>query len=343
MAIRFIEKNNAWQVYWRDPFTNKQVSRNFVSEKEAKKENDKILYRLRYDRDSFKADPIQDKTLNDLYLEYIQVKQFDTYQQYRCKWNLQYILDTLGNKRLYEISKTDIIEIKEHFLCNTELSSTSIHHHLSTFRTLLYFAREKGYIADFKFPHIPSPKYQRFIPPNLDELERLLDVSPSHLQRVIILGAFFGVRVGQSELFQLTWQDVDFSRQVLRIHGSNKNKNSPWREVPIKESLLSTLGTWCANDTKQNIIYIINYQGKAVKSIKRAWSTALKKANINRNIRPYDLRHTFGTELVAAGVDIGTVANLMGHSSPIMLLKHYQYILDKQKKQAIESLPTLTI
>ena len=47
----------------------------------------------------------------------------------------------------------------------------------------------------------------------------------------------------------------------------------------------------------------------------------------------------FGTELVAAGADIGTVAKLMGHSSPTMLLNHYQYVMDKQKVRAIESLP----
>lgn len=59
----------------------------------------------------------------------------------------------------------------------------------------------------------------------------------------------------------------------------------------------------------------------------------LRRTNITRRIRPYDLRHAFGTELVAAGVDIGTVSKLMGHSSPMMLLKHYAYIMDSQKKE----------
>lgn len=62
---------------------------------------------------------------------------------------------------------------------------------------------------------------------------------------------------------------------------------------------------------------------------------------ITRRIRPYDLRHTFATELIAAGTDIGTVAKLMGHSTPTMLLKHYQYVMDTQKRNAIEALPEL--
>ncbi|MBQ9537123.1 MAG: tyrosine-type recombinase/integrase, partial [Desulfovibrionaceae bacterium] len=87
--------------------------------------------------------------------------------------------------------------------------------------------------------------------------------------------------------------------------------------------------------------YIINCKGRYVKSIKRSWQTALKRVGITRRIRPYDLRHAFGTELVAAGVDIGTEAKLMGHSSPTMLLNHYQFVMDKQKRAAVEALPVM--
>ena len=67
----------------------------------------------------------------------------------------------------------------------------------------------------------------------------------------------------------------------------------------------------------------------------------LGRAGINRRIRPYDLRHAFATELIAQGVDIGTVAKLMGHSSPNMIFQHYQFVLDKQKKAAVDALPNL--
>ena len=44
---------------------------------------------------------------------------------------------------------------------------------------------------------------------------------------------------------------------------------------------------------------------------------------------------------MAAGVDVGTVAKLMGHSNPTMLLTHYQYVMDKQKRAAVEALPDM--
>ncbi len=87
--------------------------------------------------------------------------------------------------------------------------------------------------------------------------------------------------------------------------------------------------------------YLIHHNGKPVQKIKTAWLSALRRAGITRRIRPYDLRHAFATELIAGGVDIGTVANLMGHSSPTMILNHYQYVMDGQKRAAVEALPNL--
>jgi integrase len=42
---------------------------------------------------------------------------------------------------------------------------------------------------------------------------------------------------------------------------------------------------------------------------------------------PYDLRHTFATRaLTEAGMDVGTLAAIMGHSSPYIVLKHYVHV-----------------
>ncbi|MBQ7738303.1 MAG: tyrosine-type recombinase/integrase [Desulfovibrionaceae bacterium] len=128
-------------------------------------------------------------------------------------------------------------------------------------------------------------------------------------------------------------------RRVLRVHGSHKNESAPWREIPIRQSLIPLFEQWQAEDLAVGAQHLVNYNGKPVKIIRGSWESALERAGITRRIRPYDLRHMFGTELVAAGADIGTVAKLMGHSSPTMLLNHYQYVMDKQKVRAIESLP----
>lgn len=79
---------------------------------------------------------------------------------------------------------------------------------------------------------------------------------------------------------------------------------------------MEVLAAWRDEDMKADIQHVIHYKGKPIASIKTAWISTLHKAGITRRIRPYDLRHAFATELIAAGVDIGTVAKLMGHSTP---------------------------
>ena len=86
---------------------------------------------------------------------------------------------------------------------------------------------------------------------------------------------------------------------------------------------------------------LIHRKGKPLKRIQTAWENAVERAGITRRIRPYDLRHAFATEAIAAGADIGTVASLMGHSSPLMLLKHYQHVQTVQKQRIVASLPMI--
>lgn len=169
-----------------------------------------------------------------------------------------------------------------------------------------------------------------------------MSVAPDRVKRVVILGTQTGARVGPSEMLKLKWEDVNFAQKYIRIHGAKKNLEMQWREVPLSDDMVTLMRSWWEKDMEKGVDYLIHYGGQPVKSFKRAWSTTLEKAGITRRIRPYDLRHAFATEMIAGGADVGTVANLMGHSTPAMLLKHYQHVLDKQKRSAIEALPCIT-
>ena len=75
-----------------------------------------------------------------------------------------------------------------------------------------------------------------------------------------------------------------------------------------------------------------------------AWSdvsesagAALRRAGITRRITVYGLRHAFATESIRAGGDIRSVATIMDHADPSMLLKVYQHILESQMKAAVEA------
>ncbi len=246
-----------------------------------------------------------------------------------------------GSKPLAGVSTDDLNTLMDNMLA-THVKPVTVRNRLSVLRTVRRWAEAKDYCQAIRFPKLPPVHYEHFVPPSQQELADMLAVASPHIQRVIILGAQCGARVGESELLRLQWTDVDLDAGLIRIHGAKKNLAAPWREVPIRDGLLAIFREWRKEDAALGATHLIHHKGKPITSIKRAWRSCLMRAGITRRIRPYDLRHSFATELIAAGTDIGTVAKLMGHSTPTMLLKHYQYVMDTQKRSAIKTLPKLS-
>lgn len=70
--------------------------------------------------------------------------------------------------------------------------------------------------------------------------------------------------------------------------------------------------------------------------IKKAWKGVLKAANVSA-FRFHDLRHTFASKLVMAGVDLNTVRELLGHKSITMTLR-YAHLAPEHKAAAVETI-----
>lgn len=347
MAIRKREgRAKPWQVYWNNPFTGKRETISFETKEEAEKEDSLVKHRLKFERESFRhCNEAEDRgakaiTLEAVYMKYLEEKQFSGRNLAAHISSMRPILENIGGEDIKNLDRYKLEQVRELMLASTRTTATA-KSRLSILRTVLRWASDKGYCVMPTFPKMPHVQYEKLVPPTPAELTAIMEVAPAHIQRVIIIGSQCGTRVGPSELLQLTWDDVDLETGILRVHGAKKNLTAPWREVPIRQSLLPVFGAWQKADIAQGIQYLINYKGKQVQTIKKAWATALINAGITRRIRPYDLRHAFATQLIAAGADIGTVAKLMGHSGPAMLLAHYQFVMDKQKRDAVEALPQL--
>ena len=77
--------------------------------------------------------------------------------------------------------------------------------------------------------------------------------------------------------------------------------------------------------------------------INRVWNPARKRANL-ADLHWHDLRHTFASRLVMAGVDLRTVQELMGHKTITMTLR-YSHLSPIRQREAVQRLmkePTAT-
>lgn len=366
MAIRVKKKKDGgkfWEVYWKNPFTKRIQSKNFHDEKEAKNFNTDVLYRLKRDKESFRpAQETREAPLTHfqgLALKYLLEKPMAKSTKETTLHHLEAFYAILGNPEIATIDKAMMKQFERELRKPREKTYTgpngkkwtrtlegakqnTIKRKVGIVLAVLNWAVEEEYIPGHNLQGYKCApgEDKKFVPPTPEELKRIRKAAPKHVDRAIYLAFNLGMRVGNSELFRVTWDRIDFDRKVATIPAAQKGKDQ-WRQVPIREDVLPVLKQWKAEDDECGATHIVNYRGKPVASIKKAWETTLEKARITRKIRPYDLRHAFATYALEAGADPNALRKLMGHSSMAMIYKNYQHVLDKQKEAVVNGLPSI--
>jgi integrase len=174
-------------------------------------------------------------------------------------------------------------------------------------------------------------EYRRLRFLSLEEMERLLAVADDVLRPLLLAALHTGLR--RSELFRLTWQNVDFKRGVLRMLHT---KNGERRELPLTDTLRDTLQQL---PRRLNSDYVFpGKTGHGLVDIRKRFHRALREAGIEAFVF-HDLRHTFASHLVMAGVDLMTVKEFLGHKDIKMTLR-YAHLAPDYKRAAINRLDT---
>ena len=162
-----------------------------------------------------------------------------------------------------------------------------------------------------------------------EEIVRFIDACQPHLKPIVIVAIYTGMR--KSEILNLKWKDVDFEHGIIYLI---ETKNGERREVLMNEVVKDTLSKV---QHRGRIPYIfIGKDNKPYTNVRKSFDAALKKCDII-DFKFHDLRHTFCSQLVMAGVDIKTVQELVGHKTPEMTHR-YAHLSPTHKRSAIELL-----
>jgi len=164
-----------------------------------------------------------------------------------------------------------------------------------------------------------------------EEEGRLFMASPSYLKPILRMALHTGMRRG--EIFNLRWRQVDLEKREIAVLQTKSGKN---RIIPLNEILRVELAGLKNRQDKGEFVFANPKTGLPYTEVKKSFKGACKKAGIE-DLRFHDLRHTFATRLIRAGVDIITVKELLGHYS-IRMTQRYTHSNQLQKKLAVERL-----
>lgn len=223
------------------------------------------------------------------------------------KERLKIVLPYFGNHEIGYINKAVISKYRSFRHSQKTLTETTINRDVECLRHLLYWAVDQGILPTNPLARLRLEKPRRKKRPvmSVADEQRLMLAAAPHLQKIVVCGLDTGMRRG--EILSQLWEDVDFSRRVLSVTHS-KTAGGEHREIPLTERLYELL---CKQPVKQGLVF--TFKGNPITRIKSAWKGAIRRAKL-QHYRFKDLRSTFNSRLIEAGVIKDVRKELMGHS-----------------------------
>lgn len=252
----------------------------------------------------------------------------------RDESSMKHLEPFFAGKRLSDIAPFDIEKYKAQRQA-AKAAPATINRELGCLRHMFNMAikwgkAQKNPVAEVRFLKEPEEKTRIL---SHEEEAKLLEAvraghKAGHLEPIIIMALHTGMRKG--EILRLKWADVDFVNGYITVRGT---KTGQIRKVPMNRVLTETLKRVKRSPCCE---YVFASGGKPYGDVKTGWWTALESAGI-KNFRFHDLRHTFGSRLGMAGVDIKTIQELMGHED-IKMTMRYSHPTPEHKRRAVEIL-----
>ncbi|MBD3285296.1 tyrosine-type recombinase/integrase [candidate division WOR-3 bacterium] len=214
-----------------------------------------------------------------------------------------------------------------------KVKPASVNREIALLKRMFSRAKDWGYTDKN-----PASKVKLFKEPpgrirylTIEERRLLLEECEGMLFAIVLTALETGMRKG--ELQRLTWDVVDFDRRNIKVLMSKNNES---RILPISDLLVPVLQKLYI--ARRGAYVFSKPDGSPYGNWRKAFETAKQKAGI-KDFRFHDLRHTFASYLVMAGVDIRTVQVLMGHKT-IRMTMRYSHLSQAHLLDAVNKVGT---
>jgi integrase len=284
-------------------------------------------------------------TLAELVEEYVELHQAEPVTIAKLRWLLGKATSTLGEKRIADLSPKDVyawrLTIPEGHRFEATQALRQVLNRAVAWGMLDFNPAKRG---------VPNPQ-RRPKEKRPFESWAQIEAIAAHLGPVygpmVIFGAATGLR--PSELFGLEQHDIDREAgavYVRRAYANGRIKHTKTRlstrAVPLQAKAFEALDRL---PTSVNPILFPNARGGRIDFRifgRRHWRPAQIAAGIDPIRGLYDLRHTYATFALRAGVPVFAVSRFIG-SSIAMIDRHYGHLARDSREHAVALLDALAL
>ncbi len=239
------------------------------------------------------------------------------------KGYLKYIQKVEQLSSLHDVTRLHIINFLHH-LKDTGKSSKTIARHIASIRSFHQFLLRERVVEHDPSVHIETPQAERKLPKvlSIEEVEALLQTpqenTPFGLRDKAMLELLYATGLRVSELINLDLSDVHLTMGFVRCLG----KGNKERIIPLGRLATEAVEKYIQFGRKElmgkkpsNALFL-NHHGQRLsrqgfwKILKRLAS----EANIQKELTPHTLRHSFATHLLENGADLRAVQEMLGHA-----------------------------
>jgi integrase/recombinase XerD len=283
------------------------------------------------------AAPGATSLLVDRFLEYIRHERaLSANTQAAYRRDLRDFTGWLGSRRAVGLSVRDLGDYFV-WLSRKGLARASVARQAATLRTFYAFLQLEGAITESPAELLTPARRDDVIPGTLSpaQVDRLLDApergSPVGIRDRALLELLYATGCRASEVSTLRLADVHLGEAFCTCRG----KGDKERVVPLGRRAIAAVRAWldgprpgfAARGGSGTSWVLLSSRGNRLSRM-RIWEVVqlhAARAGIPPDIGPHTLRHSFATHLVAGGVDLRHVQEMLGHAS-IATTQRYTHV-----------------
>lgn len=364
-SVYYNKSRKRWtaQYYEKDINTGKRKrkAKDFLTEEEGKQFLENIMYQKRnslYIKHN--GIPLAELMKANLQLKY-DTNLISDSQFVRVTETIKSIeKSSIASEKIDELSSD---EIQDFFNSKKYLSNSSINKIFDQFKQAYNYALNQGYISKNPMVNVVKPKSDKETKKvralTVKEQQQFTDwlikqnVDNFPYKNIYLIQMYAGLRIG--EVLALQTYDINLKSKKINANKTlTKNLNSKvvmgkttktysgLRDVPIPNSLYPYIVEQMKiaennTDNPEKLLFKpANKQYTSLADVNDVLKTVLKYTLGITDITTHNLRHTYGTRCIEAGMQPVVLQRLMGHKDISVTLNTYTDVLNEFKNEEIE-------